>query len=56
MYQDTDGNMWFGTIKGVSVYDGNNWTTYTTSDGLANNSVNFIMQDSAGTIWIATQG
>ena len=32
-----EGNKWFGTDGGVSKFDGANWTTYTTSNGLVNN-------------------
>jgi hypothetical protein len=48
-------NMWFGTNKGVSVFDGENWTTYDTSNsGLAHNRVNAIATDSEGNVWFGT--
>lgn len=31
--QDRDGNYWFGTFNGVSRFDGEGWTTFTTRDG-----------------------
>ena len=28
---DQNNNVWFGTISGVSMFDGTNWTTYNTA-------------------------
>jgi len=47
-------NMWFGTNRGVSVFDGDNWTTYGTSDGLVNRFVNAIAIDTEGNKWFGT--
>jgi len=54
--RDLKGVMWFGTPKGISVYDksSNIWTSYTSSDGLINNQVNTIAIDLDGSIWIGT--
>jgi Leucine-rich repeat (LRR) protein len=56
VYQDTDNNYWFGTYygAGVSKFDGTTWTTYTTADGLSNNKVRVITQDSFGDLWFGT--
>jgi hypothetical protein len=63
---DPAGNMWFGIkseyaedcygVGGVSKFDGANWTTYTTADGLADDSVTAIASDSAGNMWFGTEG
>jgi len=37
VFQDQEGYIWVGTESGVSRYDGRNWTTFTTKDGLADN-------------------
>lgn len=38
--QTRDGTMWFGTWGGgVSRFDGQDWKTYTTEDGLATNYI-----------------
>jgi hypothetical protein len=43
---------WFGTNNGVSVFDGENWTTYDTSNSdLASNRVNGIAIDAEGNKW-----
>ena len=52
--EDSRGNMWFGTYRGLHKYDGENWMTFTKQDGLAKNSVTFLFEDSKGTIWIGT--
>ena len=52
---DSAGNKWFGTNgSGVSKFDGVNWTTYTTTNGLASNYVKKIAFDKTGNIWFGT--
>ena len=55
MAADREGNMWFGTLwRGVSVFDGENWTTYDASDGLVYRRVNAIAIDTEGNKWFGT--
>ena len=65
--EDREGNLWFGTGSagpdpslppdgGISRYDGETWTTYTIEDGLANDFVNVILEDSEGDLWFGTGG
>ena len=37
--ETSDGAMWFGTDEGVRRYDGLEWTSYTSADGLLGRSV-----------------
>jgi len=54
---DHKNNIWFATQGGgVSKYDGENFTSYTTDQGLANNFVRSIAQDQSGNIWLGTNG
>ncbi|WP_167619304.1 ligand-binding sensor domain-containing protein [Maribellus sediminis] len=53
---DSAGNKWFGTISGVLKYDGENWTSYSTSDGLADNLIHSIEVDKQGNKWFGTNG
>jgi len=54
--RDLNGTMWFGTPKGISVYDKtkDKWTSYTSSNGLINSYVNTIAIDIEGSVWIGT--
>ena len=57
IYGDKSGTMWLGTYgKGVSRYDGTDFTTFTTEHGLANNTVWAIDQVSDGALWFGTAG
>ena len=51
---DKQNNKWFGTINGVSKFDGKNWTNYTTQDGLAGQKILTIAIDSEGHKWFGT--
>lgn len=49
--------VWAGTWgAGVSYFDGKTWKNYTSNDGLANNLVYSILQDSEGNYWFGTAG
>lgn len=54
-----DGTKWFGTTDGIARHTGNNtldnWTVYTTKDGLIDNFVQAICGDSDGHIWFGTK-
>ena len=51
---DTTG--WSGAQGGVSRYDGNQFTTFTTEDGLASNAVWSMLEDQEGNLWFGTEG
>jgi len=48
---DNEGNKWLGTNAGVIRFNGEEWTRYTTEDGLATNATFLITPDNAGNIW-----
>lgn len=52
----TPGNVvWAGTWGGgLARFDGENWTNYTTRDGLPSNHVFMIYEDREGRIWVGT--
>ena len=53
--QDTDGDYWFCTLRGVSRYDGQRvCATFTEVEGLANNRAWSAMQDREGQYWFGT--
>jgi len=55
-----DGSQWFGTDLGVARHTGNktieNWTAFTTGEGLVNNFVQAIAEDNNGKLWFGTKG
>lgn len=52
MIQDKNGFMWFGTAAGLCRFDGTHFKTFTTADGLPDNEILKIYQDSQGRIWM----
>ena len=50
--QDNSGNLWIGTLGGLSRYDGKNFTNYSVRNGLLNNEVRAVTADADGNIWI----
>ena len=53
---DSEGNLWFGTEgEGVSKYDGEVFQNFDQQDGLVNNRILSMLQDSKGNIWIGTR-
>ncbi|OGG54945.1 MAG: hypothetical protein A3F84_06935, partial [Candidatus Handelsmanbacteria bacterium RIFCSPLOWO2_12_FULL_64_10] len=56
IFQDREGNLWFGTEQGLSRYNGRSFTTFTIQQGLAHNEVNSIFQDREGYLWLGTGG
>lgn len=54
--EDNSGQLWFGTSSGVSRYDGESFTTFTTQDGLADNRVSSVTEQSSGHLWFGTWG
>ncbi|HIO37693.1 MAG TPA: hypothetical protein EYN27_01920, partial [Rhodospirillales bacterium] len=66
IHQSNDGLIWIATTEkrqwafsldpgeGISRYDGQDFVSFTTQDGLINNSVNDIHQSQDGKLWIGT--
>jgi signal transduction histidine kinase/ligand-binding sensor domain-containing protein len=48
-----DGSLWIGTLGGLTRYYKRKFTTFTTKDGLGDDSVNSITEDQSGAIWVA---
>ncbi len=54
---DQGNHKWFGTWgAGLSRFDGKNWKTYTTQDGLGGNFIHVVALDSKGILWAGTDG
>lgn len=52
---DMSGRIWFGTLTGLSAFDGRAFTTFTKKDGLISNLIYTICPDSQGMLWIGTE-
>jgi ligand-binding sensor domain-containing protein/anti-sigma regulatory factor (Ser/Thr protein kinase) len=52
MLQDRNGNIWFGTDRGVTRFNGYEFRTYTYKDGLTDNTVFKLFEDHKGRIWM----
>ena len=56
IYQDSEGNYWFGTDGGgVAEFRDSSFMLFTKKDGLPSNSVWAINQDKSGHFWIGTE-
>jgi ligand-binding sensor domain-containing protein/signal transduction histidine kinase len=51
--QDRTGNLWIGTLGGLSRYDGRLFTSYTVKNGLPGNAVSAVATDDHNRVWIA---
>ena len=51
---DASGNMWVGTTAGLSRFDGQQWTTFTRADGLADDAIAPQAVDGQGQVWAGT--
>ncbi|HNR40863.1 MAG TPA: two-component regulator propeller domain-containing protein [Bacteroidales bacterium] len=60
IYIARDGSKWFGTNLGIAQHTGSNtldnWTVYTTEEGLVNDDVQAITADLKGNYWFGTKG
>ena len=55
IFQDSKGNYWFGSQnEGVSLYDGSSFKYFTTNEGLPDNQIQSLQEDTNGKIWIET--
>lgn len=50
--QDKDGFIWFGTLNGLSRFDGRHFTTFSVDDGLNSNVITSVSEGDSGEIYI----
>jgi ligand-binding sensor domain-containing protein len=51
---ESKGILYAGTFGGISSYDGTDWETYTTSEGLISDNVFDLHVDASGNLYAAT--
>src|ERR1035437_6998418 len=49
--QDNDGNLWVGTLSGLTKYNGKEFKVYSRKDSLAEDWVTTLCKDKKGNIW-----
>lgn len=55
LYVDSKGVLWVGTLgKGLLRFKNGQWTHYTTENGLSGNSVDYLIEDEHGFLWIGS--
>ncbi|HEV2318862.1 MAG TPA: two-component regulator propeller domain-containing protein, partial [Verrucomicrobiae bacterium] len=55
LYVDSDGVLWVGTsAHGLGRFKNGKWNCFSTRDGLASNSIGYIIGDDAGYLWIGS--
>lgn len=48
---DKKGNIWFGTSRGLSIYNGHTFQNLSIEEGLASNRVTSLFEDNQGRMW-----
>ena len=56
IFQDHLNRIWLATNKGISRFDGNQFTRYGIKDGLSGENVNVIFTEKSGTVWCGYEG
>jgi signal transduction histidine kinase/ligand-binding sensor domain-containing protein/CheY-like chemotaxis protein len=57
LLQDREGNLWIGTVGGgLTRMRNGKFRTFTTKDGLSNDSILCLLEDPSGDLWIGTNG
>jgi ligand-binding sensor domain-containing protein/two-component sensor histidine kinase len=54
--QDAEGYLWFGTLGGVSRFDGHAFVNYALQEGLPDAQVNAVLCAKDGTVWLGAGG
>ena len=53
--QDNQGFLWFGTMGGLSRFDGQRFETFTAEKGLPGAIVSALLEDRQGCLWVGTK-
>lgn len=56
MLEDHEGRLWMGTTRGVAIFEGGSFRTFSARDGLVSSEVNqrAIARDADGGVWVGT--
>ena len=56
LHQTPDRHVWVGTFRGLTEFDLKRFRKHTTAQGLSSDLIQSLAEDSAGSLWIATEG
>ena len=56
LYEDRAGSLWVGAYGGLARKQGENWTLFTTQEGLSHPDVRVMAEDREGNLWVGTAG
>jgi signal transduction histidine kinase/ligand-binding sensor domain-containing protein len=51
-----DDTLWMGNLEGLHRHQNGQWTSFTVTNGLANQDVRALLEDHAGNLWLGTAG
>jgi ligand-binding sensor domain-containing protein/signal transduction histidine kinase len=55
LFSDNENILWAGTFgHGLARFQDGKWTRFSTSDGLASDSIDYIVEDDAGDLWVGS--
>ena len=54
-WKTAKGNLWFGTRNGLCKYNGKTFTHFTQKEGLSDNHIQSMLEDSHGNLWFGTR-
>lgn len=55
LFEDSVGNIWILTLSGISLWDGEKFTSITDQNGLSDLRTRLILEDHEGTFWLGTE-
>ncbi|MEM9983215.1 MAG: two-component regulator propeller domain-containing protein, partial [Bacteroidota bacterium] len=55
LFEDSKGNLWFITERGINRYDGHTITTFTEKEGFTSGSKFRMVEDSKGRLWVVVK-
>jgi streptogramin lyase len=56
VFEDRRGTLWFGTLDGLTRWDGRSLHRFRVEDGLPGSVVRSVVEDRAGALWVGTNG
>ncbi|TAE05285.1 MAG: hypothetical protein EAZ95_19945, partial [Bacteroidetes bacterium] len=52
LFEDSKGNIWMNTFRGISKYDGRTFTNYSEKEGVINSVFSSFIEDKKGAVWV----